>query len=190
MAVDSVSLEVAPGEIVGLIGPNGAGKTTFIDAVTGFVAPQAGAIFLGDEDVSRVRPYKRARAGIVRTFQSLELFEDFSAWDNFQVAIEPRDRKAYVTGLVRPGRATLSETAAGVIDSFDLSPYLEQFPRDLPYGQGGCWALRALSPVAPTRFSWTSLRRASTTARQHDSHRCSECSRGTLTWGSCSWSTT
>ncbi len=134
VAVDSVSLEVAPGEIVGLIGPNGAGKTTFIDAVTGFVAPQAGAIFLGDEDISRIRPYKRARAGIVRTFQSLELFEDFSAWDNFQVAIEPRDRKAYVTGLVRPGRATLSETAADVIDSFDLSPYLEQFPRDLPYG--------------------------------------------------------
>jgi ABC-type branched-subunit amino acid transport system ATPase component/ABC-type branched-subunit amino acid transport system permease subunit len=134
VAVDAVSLEVAPGEIVGLIGPNGAGKTTFIEAVTGFVAPQAGAVFLGDADLSRVRPYKRARAGIVRTFQSLELFEDFSAWDNFQVAIEPRDRMAYLTGLVHPGRARLSETAEAVIDLFGLKPYLDRFPRDLPYG--------------------------------------------------------
>lgn len=134
VAVDAVSLEVAPGEIVGLIGPNGAGKTTFIEAVTGFVAPQAGAVFLGDADLSRVRPYQRARAGIVRTFQSLELFEDFSAWDNFQVAIEPRDRMAYLTGLVHPGRASLSETAEAVIDLFGLKPYLDRFPRDLPYG--------------------------------------------------------
>jgi ABC-type branched-subunit amino acid transport system ATPase component/ABC-type branched-subunit amino acid transport system permease subunit len=134
VAVDAVSLEVAPGEIVGLIGPNGAGKTTFIEAVTGFVAPQAGAVFLGDADLSRVRPYKRARAGVVRTFQSLELFEDFSAWDNFQVAIEPRDRKAYLTGLVHPGRARLSETAEAVIDLFGLKPHLDRFPRDLPYG--------------------------------------------------------
>ena len=134
VAVDAVGLDVSPGEIVGLIGPNGAGKTTFIDAVTGFLTPQGGTVVLGDEDLSRVRPYKRARAGIVRTFQSLELFEDFSAWDNFQVAVEPRDRMAYLTGMVAPGRAALDATAEEVIESFGLAPHLEQFPRDLPYG--------------------------------------------------------
>jgi sulfate-transporting ATPase len=134
VAVNSVSLEVKPGEIVGLIGPNGAGKTTFIDAVTGFVPAQSGDILLGETNLRRAAPFHRARAGVVRTFQSLELFEDFSAWDNFQIAIEPRDKLSYLTSLFRAGRRQLTGPAAAVIDSFELRERLTQFPRDLPYG--------------------------------------------------------
>jgi len=134
VAVDSVSLEVKPGEIVGLIGPNGAGKTTFIDAITGFVTAQAGTIQLGQVDLRRAPPFKRARAGVIRTFQSLELFEDFTAWDNFQVAVDRRDRGAYLSSMVKPGSRSLTEEAYAAIESFGLTEYLDQFPRDLPYG--------------------------------------------------------
>lgn len=134
VAVNSVSLEVRPGEIVGLIGPNGAGKTTLIDAITGFVPSQGGAIMLGDTNLRGLAPFKRARAGAIRTFQSLELFEDFTAWDNFQVAVDDRDRRAYLTGLVHAGKPRLTEQALAVIDSFGLAQHLGQYPRDLPYG--------------------------------------------------------
>ena len=119
---------------MGLIGPNGAGKTTFIDAVTGFVRAETGEVVLGDTNLGRLPPFKRARAGVLRTFQSLELFEDFTVWDNFQVATDPRDRKAYVTNLFRPERRKPTDAAAAVIQSFSLSRYLDASPGDLPYG--------------------------------------------------------
>jgi branched-chain amino acid transport system ATP-binding protein len=72
-----VSIEVAAGELVGLIGPNGAGKTTFIDAVCGFT-PSAGRVRVGGRDVTGWRPHRRARAGLARTFQAVELFEDLT----------------------------------------------------------------------------------------------------------------
>ena len=134
VAVNNVSLEVAPGEIVGLIGPNGAGKTTLIDAVTGFVPAAGGQITLGDVNLRRLPPYRRSRAGVVRTFQSLELLEDLTAWDNFRVAIEPRDGLSYLTSLFAPGRQQSSPSAEAAIESFKLADHLGTFPRDLPYG--------------------------------------------------------
>jgi ABC-type branched-subunit amino acid transport system ATPase component/ABC-type branched-subunit amino acid transport system permease subunit len=134
VAVNNVSLDVAPGEIVGLIGPNGAGKTTLIDAVTGFVAAAGGQITLGDVNLRKLPPYRRSRAGVVRTFQSLELLEDFTAWDNFRVAIEPRDGLGYLTSLFTPGRQHSSASAEAAIESFKLADHLGTFPRDLPYG--------------------------------------------------------
>jgi len=76
-AVNEVSLEVRAGEIVGLIGPNGAGKTSFIDAITGF-APSRGDVYLKGENVSSLPAYRRARRGLVRSWQSGELFGDLS----------------------------------------------------------------------------------------------------------------
>ena len=76
-AVEDVSLEIREGELVGLIGPNGAGKTTMIDAMTGFVT-STGTVVLGDRDLRGLPPYDRARAGLTRTWQSTELFDDLS----------------------------------------------------------------------------------------------------------------
>jgi sulfate-transporting ATPase len=78
VAVDDVSLEVRPGEVVGLIGPNGAGKTTLIDAVTGFVPVSGGSISLDGRRIDRMNATRRARLGLRRSFQSLELFDDIS----------------------------------------------------------------------------------------------------------------
>jgi branched-chain amino acid transport system ATP-binding protein len=84
-AVVDVSLDVEPGQLVGLIGPNGAGKTTFIDAVTGFV-PHGGSVSIDGRDVTGSPPHVRARRGLTRTWQSTELFDDLTVRENLTVA--------------------------------------------------------------------------------------------------------
>ena len=68
-AVDGVTLEFSGGEVVGLIGPNGAGKTTLANIISGFLYPDSGHVFLNDLDIARLPAYKRARLGIIKTFQ-------------------------------------------------------------------------------------------------------------------------
>src|SRR3954467_11030401 len=85
-AVDDVDLEVRPGAVVGLIGPNGAGKTSTIDALTGYHAPSRGTVTFDGEDITRLRPHLRARRGLVRTFQSVELSDDLTVEENLLVA--------------------------------------------------------------------------------------------------------
>jgi ABC-type branched-subunit amino acid transport system ATPase component/ABC-type branched-subunit amino acid transport system permease subunit len=85
VAVDDVSVRVDAGSVVGLIGPNGAGKTSVIDAVTGFARP-AGSIELAGRRLDGLPPHARVRAGLARTFQSLELYDDLSVDENVSVA--------------------------------------------------------------------------------------------------------
>ena len=87
VALRDIDLVVATGEIVGLVGPNGSGKTSLLDAVSGF-EPAGGTIRVCGEDVTRSRAHERARRGIGRTFQTLELFEDLTAGEN--VAARPQ----------------------------------------------------------------------------------------------------
>jgi branched-chain amino acid transport system ATP-binding protein len=84
-AVVDVDLEVAEGQLVGLIGPNGAGKTTFIDAISGFVRSR-GRVELDGRDLTGLAPHVRARLGLARTWQSIELFDDLTVRENLLVA--------------------------------------------------------------------------------------------------------
>ncbi|MDG2027691.1 MAG: branched-chain amino acid ABC transporter permease/ATP-binding protein [Acidimicrobiales bacterium] len=128
-ANDGVSLEVRPGEIVGLIGTNGAGKSTLMNAVGGFV-PAGGTVeFLG-QNMSSWSPERRARAGLGRTFQSARLFPELTVRETIQVALEARGR----TGLVellgfsprirRAERAKRAESAE-LIDFLGLGRYAD-----------------------------------------------------------------
>jgi branched-chain amino acid transport system ATP-binding protein len=92
-ALNSVGLEVAAGEIHGLIGPNGAGKTTLFNVITGLQRPTQGQIHLGSHNVTRAKPHIRARLGLGRTFQRLELFGTLSARENVQMAAEVQRNK-------------------------------------------------------------------------------------------------
>jgi branched-chain amino acid transport system ATP-binding protein len=87
-AVSEVSLEAQPGEITGLIGPNGAGKTTTFNVITGLQPPTTGKVFIAGQDVSKLPPHKRARMGIARTFQRLEVFGSLTAYENILAAAE------------------------------------------------------------------------------------------------------
>lgn len=82
VAVDNLNVSVSRGEIVGLIGPNGAGKTTVFNAVSGFVTHQSGRIWFNGQDITRLRPFQRARQGLVRTFQAATLFPELTVLEN------------------------------------------------------------------------------------------------------------
>jgi branched-chain amino acid transport system ATP-binding protein len=91
-ALVEADVRVGPGQVVGLIGPNGAGKTTFIDAVCGFTRA-TGRVWLNGEDVSGLSPHRRARAGLGRTWQAADLFDDLTVAENLAVAARPTFRR-------------------------------------------------------------------------------------------------
>ncbi|MGV9947882.1 ABC transporter permease subunit [Rhodococcus aetherivorans] len=135
VAVNHVDLTVMPGQIHGLIGPNGAGKTTLIDGVSGLVKCTSGRVILGDVDVTRWSPVQRARAGMSRSFQSLELFDDLTVMENLAVAADTFRRRRYLVDLVRPEHIELPDLAHRVIDECDLADVLDSYPTELSYGR-------------------------------------------------------
>ena len=91
-ALTDVSLCAEAGVVTGLIGPNGAGKTTLFNVITGLQRPDHGTVHLGGVDVTRMSTHRRARRGLARTFQRLELFSTLSAADNVRVGLEAHGR--------------------------------------------------------------------------------------------------
>jgi branched-chain amino acid transport system ATP-binding protein len=87
-AVDGLSFTVQPGEIVGLVGPNGSGKTTTINLISGIIPVDYGQIFLQGRPIERLRPFRRVRLGINRSFQVPKPFRDMTVAENIDVALE------------------------------------------------------------------------------------------------------
>jgi branched-chain amino acid transport system ATP-binding protein len=108
-ALVEVGLEVGEGQLVGLIGPNGAGKTTLIDAISGFVRSR-GRVELDGRDLSPLPPHARARHGLARTWQSIELFDDLTVRENLAVAA--RSTAAIEQALALLGLEALAEVMA------------------------------------------------------------------------------
>ncbi len=135
VALKDVDLSLEPGQVHGLIGPNGAGKTTFIDAVTGFVKPASGSISLRGERVDRWSPPRRARAGIARSFQSVEIFSDLTIAENLAVGSDSFRRHHYLTGLAKVPKMELSATAVAASEAFEVADRLGEMPDTLPFGE-------------------------------------------------------
>jgi sulfate-transporting ATPase len=137
VAVNDVSFRVAPREVVGLIGPNGAGKTTIVDALTGFTRPAAGRVSLNGTTMAGRSwgPARRARAGVRRSFQSLELFEELSVAENLRAGADARTPFGGLRDLVWPARPVLPPTAVSSAREFGLEHDLDRLPGELPYGR-------------------------------------------------------
>ena len=190
-AVDSVSLTVKPGQIVGLIGPNGAGKTTLIDAVTGFTQRGGGQSRLRRQrDRALVAGQARSRAGLGRSFQSLELFEDSTVFDNLRAASDPRDLGSYVRDLVYPFAPPLPGQVVSAIKEFRLEDDLDRLVEDLSYGQR---RLLAIARAVATRPSVLLLDEPAAGLGDVESAELAHLVRrlaSTGAWASCSSSTT
>lgn len=150
VAVDGLSLDVGPGQVVGLIGPNGAGKTSAIDAVTGFTRAASGSVRLGDRDATRLPVHRRAAAGLSRSFQSLELFEDMTVLDNLYAACDRPGRWAYLTDLIRPGSRPLPAHVLVAVREFGLQESLDRPVDDLSYGERRLLAIARAVAASPS----------------------------------------
>jgi branched-chain amino acid transport system ATP-binding protein len=132
-ALVDVDLDVEPGQLVGLIGPNGAGKTTFVDAITGFV-PHRGTVTLAGADITGLDPHARARRGLARTWQAIELFDDLTVRENLTVAADRPSVGTTVRQLFT-GAARRSDAMDEALEVFGLGALADVTPSEIPQGQ-------------------------------------------------------
>lgn len=136
-AVDRVSVDVRPGTVHGLIGPNGAGKSTIINMVAGVFAADEGTIFLGAQDISSMGIAARARLGLARTFQNLQLIEGVTVVDNVMLGIARKDSafadfRRWITGGALEGAER--REALAILEFLGLGRLADRLPAELPYG--------------------------------------------------------
>jgi branched-chain amino acid transport system ATP-binding protein len=124
-ALDGVAIAAEPGHVTGLIGPNGAGKSTLFDVICGLRRPVSGRVHLDGKDVTRHGPARRARHGMARTFQRLELFGRLSVRENLLVAAE-----------LGPQRRHAARTVTEIIGRLDLGEIADRPADALPTGTG------------------------------------------------------
>jgi branched-chain amino acid transport system ATP-binding protein len=119
-ALSDVQLDAEQGSITGLIGPNGAGKTTLFNVITGLQEPTSGKVTIDAKDVTGLGTHKRARMGVARTFQRLEVFGSLTARENVLVAAEIRKRWA------KDRSANCRSAAAELLDRVGISHVAEE----------------------------------------------------------------
>jgi len=138
-ALSDISLDVAPGEMVGLIGPNGAGKTTFFNCLLGMLRPEAGSVVFDGKDITRLPVYRRARLGIGRTFQRLELFSGMTVREHFLVTERARSGSGRLwKDLLNRSKPTPreQELAGRMLEIVGLEAEADQPVESLSLGRG------------------------------------------------------
>lgn len=133
-AVDGVSFAVEKGEIFGVIGPNGSGKTTLFNSVLGQIRPDSGRVRFQDRDITGTAPLALARAGVGRTFQSLQVLGGLSVRDNVIAAAQEHTGSLFGR-LFAPPDAGLGAKADAMLELFELAPHAAKLAGGLSYGQ-------------------------------------------------------
>ena len=147
-ALDGVSFAVAAGSITGLIGPNGSGKSTAIDCISGFQKRDGGRVALAGRDISGLPAHHIARAGLMRTFQTVRIYERLSLRDNLAIAAQQFDPATWVDEFLRTRRyrdavAAAETRARELVELIGLQRYWEIETGILSYGQKKLVALAA-----------------------------------------------
>ena len=139
VALDNVSLDLNRGEILGLIGPNGAGKTTMFNCISGVIRPDRGSMYFDTHALTYAPPHVRARLGIARTFQNLQLWGSMTVEENLMTPMDALGRRntfsdaLYLPFSAYAERASI-ERARAILHVLDLTPYRRTKAGDLPAG--------------------------------------------------------
>jgi branched-chain amino acid transport system ATP-binding protein len=134
-AVDNVNLAIEEREFVSLVGPNGAGKTSLINVISALLQPQSGKIVFKGEDITRLSVTQRVKAGIARSFQLVNVFDDLTTFDNVALAIFSREGKTAHLGALAHLDATVSNEADAILEQFGLAGKRSDNARDLAQGE-------------------------------------------------------
>jgi len=138
-ALDGVSLDVKPHQLLAIIGPNGAGKTCLFNVINGFYRPQEGEVYFEGQRITQLPPYKIAELGISRTFQAIQLYHGLSVVDNIMVGRHIHLKSGMAAGAIYFGRAQREEAehrkeAEWLIDFLELTSIRNRIVSSLPYG--------------------------------------------------------
>ena len=144
VAVNDVSFDVQPNEILSVIGPNGAGKSTIFKLISSFLKPTRGEVLFRGERISGLAPHVVARKGVVRTFQETTIFKGLTARDSVIVAHHLRSRASLIgyyfeTGLARRDEEAFGRSSDEILDFLGLGEVKSEIASNLPHGH-----LRAL----------------------------------------------
>jgi branched-chain amino acid transport system ATP-binding protein len=132
---DDVTLDVRPGELHAVIGPNGAGKTTLINQISGLLAPDAGRIVFGDEDVTRMPVHARAARGLARSFQITSILPRFSVLENVALAVQARSGTSFRFFGSAASEEVLNEPALAALSQVGLAERAAVPAGELSHGE-------------------------------------------------------
>jgi branched-chain amino acid transport system ATP-binding protein len=153
-AVQDASFEVEPGSITGLIGPNGSGKSTTIDCISGFQRLDSGLVALDGQTITNLAPATIARAGLVRTFQTVRVYDSYNLVDNLLVAEAPFRGLSWSDALLRTrqfraARSAAEDHAHQLIEDVGLTRLIDAPATVLSYGQKKLLAFAAAMMARP-----------------------------------------
>lgn len=148
-ALSGVSLAVRAGSRHGILGANGAGKTTLFNVITGFITPNEGAIMIGEQDVTRLPPHRRARLGLGRTFQITTLFQDLTALEN--VLMSALVRVGHHRNVWQPARSDEAAVAVArsVLPELGLEHLMDTRVGEMGYGEQRVLEIAVASALGP-----------------------------------------
>jgi len=138
-ALKDLTFTIEKGEIRGLIGPNGAGKTTLFNVISGIYRPSQGRVLFNDRDISTLKPHQTTRLGIVRTFQGITLFKNFSVLKNVMVGAHLHSGYSYWGALFNTRKTeeierANEEAALEILEFMGIAQYKDELAANLPHG--------------------------------------------------------
>ena len=134
-AVDNVNFSVGHGEVLALVGSNGAGKTTLVNVITGYYMPDGGSIHFKDQNVTRKTINERVRAGIARSFQLVNLFDQMSAFDNIALPVFSRERKTRRFTVPASSDSAVRDETQELLEQFGLADKAHTLAGGLSQGE-------------------------------------------------------
>jgi ABC-type branched-subunit amino acid transport system ATPase component len=154
-ALQKVDLTLGYDEILAIIGPNGAGKTTLFNLISGIYRPSEGQVLFEGKDITALSPHARARLGIARTFQNLDLFGEMSVFDNVRLGAHTRLRSSLLqsalhTSSERAQELEFREVAFDLLTFVGLRAYADQEAKSLAFGHQRLLEIARALALAPS----------------------------------------